>query len=143
MTLVKVARPRINRSFDGMLNSFFEDMNFDSQPSNLWRPAMDAQETEKNFELSFSLPGFEKEDITVSVKNNTLNLKAKKAEIKEEEGSKFLAREIARGSYERDIELPENVNTDKIAAEYKSGILTLSIPKTKEALPKEIAVTVK
>jgi len=143
MTLVKVARPRINRSFDSLLNSFFEDMNVDSQRSNLWRPAMDAVETEKNFELSFSLPGFEKEDIAVSVKKNTLNLKATKAEIKEDEGSKYLAREIARGSYERDIELPENVNSDKIAAEYKSGILTLSIPKTKEALPKEIAVTVK
>ncbi|MCF7826637.1 MAG: Hsp20/alpha crystallin family protein [Candidatus Marinimicrobia bacterium] len=143
MTLVKVARPRINRSFDSLLNSFFEDMNVDSQRSNLWRPAMDAVETEKNFELSFSLPGFEKEDITVSVKKNTLNLKATKAEIKEDEGSKYLAREIARGSYERDIELPENVNSDKIAAEYKSGILTLSIPKTKEALPKEIAVIVK
>ncbi len=143
MTLVKVARPRINRSFDSMLNSFFEDMNFDSNRANLWRPAMDAQDLEKHFELSFSLPGFEKDDITVSVKNNTLNLKATKAEVKEDEGTKYLAREIARGSYERNIELPENVNTDKIAAEYKSGILTLSIPKTKEALPKEIAVTIK
>jgi len=143
MTLVKVARPRINRSFDSMLNSFFEDMNFDTQRSNLWRPAMDAQEFEKNFKLSFSLPGFEKDDITVSVKNNTLNLKATKAEVKEDESATYLSREIARGSYERDIELPENVNSDKIAAEYKHGILTLSIPKTKEALPKEIAVTVK
>ena len=143
MTLVKVARPRINRSFDNMLNSFFEDMNFDTPKSNLWRPAMDAKEFEKNFELSFSLPGFEKDYITVSVKNNTLNLKTTKAEVKEDEGSKYLSREIARGSYERDIELPENVNSDKIAAEYKNGILTLSIPKTKEALPKEIAVTVK
>ncbi len=143
MTLVKVARPRINRSIDNMLNSFFEEMNFDSRTSNVWRPAMDAQEFDKNFELSFSLPGFEKDDITVSVKNNNLTLKAIKAEVKEDEDAKYLTREIARGNYERNIELPENVNTDKISAEYKSGILTLSIPKTKEALPKEIAVTVK
>jgi len=143
MTLVKVARPRINRSLDSMFNSFFEDMDFDMKRSNVWRPAMDAVESEKNFALSFSLPGFEKDDITVSVKNNTLNLKAVKAEVDEDESPKYLSREIARGSYERNIELPENVNTDKISAEYKSGILTLSIPKTKEALPKEIAVTVK
>ena len=143
MTLVKVARPRINRSFDNMLNSFFEEMNFDARPDNVWRPAMDAQELDKNFELSFSLPGFEKDNITVSVKNNTLTLKAQKAEVKVDENAKYLTREIARGNYERNIELPENVNTDKISAEYKSGILTLSIPKTKEALPKEIAVTVK
>ncbi len=146
MTLVKVARPHLNRSFDTMLNSFFEDMNLTSPRSNtnnIWRPAMNAQELEKSFELLFSLPGFEKEDLAISVKNNTLTLSAKKAEIKEEEGVKYLVREIARGSYERDIELPENVNTDKISAEYKSGFLTLSIPKTKEALPKEISVSIK
>lgn len=143
MTLVKVARPRINRSFDNMLNSFFEDMNYTSQRSNVWRPAMDAQELDKSFVLSFSLPGFEQNDITVSVKNNTLTLKTVKAEVEETEETKYLAREIARGSYERVIELPENVNAEKISAEYKNGILTLSIPKTKEALPKEIAITVK
>ncbi len=143
MTLVKVARPRINPTFDSLLNSFFEDMNVSSEQSNVWRPAMDVQELDKTFELSFSLPGFEKEQITISVKNNTLTLSTTKAEIKEDEGVKYLAREIARGSYKRDIELPENVNTEKIAAEYKSGILTLSIPKTKEALPKEIPITIK
>lgn len=143
MTLVKYRRPRINRSFDSMLDSFFEDFNRANTYSNVWRPAMDVQEHEKSFDLSFSLPGFEKDDITVSVKNNTLTLKAKRSEDKNEEGAQYLTREIARGSYERHIDLPENVNSDKIAAEYKSGILLLSIPKTKEALPKEIAVTVK
>ena len=143
MTLVKVARPRISRSFDTMFDSFFDDFNHRSNNSNVWRPAMNAQELDKSFELSFSLPGFEKEDMTISVKNNTLTLKAEKAEVKEDETVKYLAREIARGTYERNIDLPENVNSDKISAEYKSGILSLSIPKTKEALPKEIAVTVK
>ena len=146
MTLVKVAHPRMNRSFDLMLNNFFDDMNLPnprSNTKNVWRPAMNAQELEKSFELLFSLPGFEKDEITISVKKNTLTLSAKKAEIKEDEGVKYLALEIAQGSYERDIELPENVNTDKISAEYKSGFLSLSIPKTKEALPKEITVSVK
>jgi len=146
MTFVKVAHPRMNRSFDLMLNNFFDDMNLPNprgNTNNVWRPAMNAQELEKSFELLFSLPGFEKDDITVSVKKNTLTLSAKKADIKEDEGAKYLAREIAQGSYERDIELPENVDTDKISAEYKSGFLTLSIPKTKEALPKEISVSVK
>ena len=143
MTLVKIARPGINRTFDSMLNNFFEEMNTPKQRSNVWRPAMDVQDLEKSYELAFSLPGFEKENITISVKNNTLTLKATKAEVKEDEGVKYLAREIARGSYERDIELPENVNTDKISAEYKSVILTLSIPKTKEALPKVIPITLK
>jgi len=143
MTLVKLARPGISRTFDSMFDSFFNDFNYGSFDTNVWRPAMDARELDKSYELSFSLPGFEKKDMTISVKNNTLTLKAEKAEVKEDEGSQYLTREIARGSYERIIDLPENVNSEKISAEYKNGILTLSLPKTKEALPKEIAVSVK
>jgi HSP20 family protein len=143
MTLVKVNRPRINRNFDNLLSNFFEEVSNVAPRPNVWRPAMDALELEKSYELSFSVPGFEKDDISVSVKKNTLHLKIEKSEVKEVEGATYLAREMARGSYERNIELPENVNVDKIAAEYKNGILTLSIPKTKEALPKEIAVSIK
>ena len=143
MTLVKVARPRINRSIDNLLNSVFDEFNVGHSNYNVWRPAMNVQELEKEFIVSFSLPGFEKDEFNVSVKNNMLTLKAEKAAGEKEEEPKFLIREIAKGSFERSIELPENVNPDKISAEYKSGILTLSIPKTKEALPKEIAVTIK
>lgn len=144
MTLVKVNHPRINRSFDHMLSSFFDEMNTMAPKTNVWRPSMNALELDKSYELSFSVPGFDKDDINVSIKNNTLQLKVVRAvEVKEDEGSKYLAREMVQGSYERNIELPENVNTDKISAEYKSGILTLSIPKTEAALPKEITVTVK
>ena len=143
MTLVKVHRPTVNRSLDSIFNSFFDDFNRVAPRANVWRPAMDAMENEKSYDISFSIPGFEKDDINISVKNNMLTLKVEKAESTEKEEVNYLIREMARGSYERSLELPENVNTDKISAEYKSGILSLSIPKTKEALPKEIAVTIK
>ncbi len=143
MTLVKLARPGISRTFDSMLNSFFEEMNTQTQQGNVWRPAMDVRDMEKSYELAFSLPGFDKKDITISVKNNALTLTASKEEVKEEQGEKYLAREIASGSYERIIELPENANTEKIVAKYKSGILSLSVPKVKEGLAKEIPITVK
>ena len=149
MTLVKVQRPRRNRAlstfsrdFDDMFRGFFDESMFQNQRS-LWRPAMNAQDLEKEFVLSYSLPGFEKEDIHVSMQDRTLTVKAAREEKKEEEASKYLYREIGRGSFERSIELPENVKSDKIAAEYKSGILTLTIPKTEVALPKEIEVKVK
>jgi len=143
MTLVKFNRPLVNRTFEDMFSSFFQDFDRSPQGGTVWRPAMNARELEKSYELSFSLPGFKKEDMTISVKNNMLTLKAEMAEVKEDESTTYLVREIARGTYERIIDLPENVNTDKISAEYKNGILTLGIPKVKEALPKEIAVTVK
>jgi HSP20 family protein len=143
MTLVKFNRPLINRTFEDMFSSFFDEFDRASQNGTLWRPAMNAKELDKSYELSFSLPGFKKDDMTISVKNNMLTLRAEMAEVKEDEDTRYLVREIARGTYERIIDLPENVNSDKISAEYKNGILTLTIPKVKEALPKEIAVTVK
>ena len=143
MTLVKFNRPLINRTFEDMFSSFFDEFDRASQNGTLWRPAMNAKELDKSYELSFSLPGFKKDDMTISVKNNMLTLRAEMAEVKEDEDTRYLVQEIARGTYERIIDLPENVNSEKISAEYKNGILTLTIPKVKEALPKEIAVTVK
>jgi len=149
MTLVKVHRPRhnhamstYNRDFNDLFRSFFEDSGKTSR-SSLWRPAMNAQELEKEYILTYSLPGFEKKDITVSMKDHVLTVKAEREEQKADENTKYLYREIGHGSYQRSVELPENVDTEKIAAEYKNGMLHLSIPKTEAALPREIDVKIK
>ena len=149
MTLVKVHRPRrsralmnFNSDIDNWFRGFFDD-SFFQPPSSLWRPAMNAQDLEKEYVLSYSLPGFEKEDIHVSLQDHTLTVKAERGEQKEDENENYLYREIGRGSFERSIRLPESLKSDKIAAEYKSGILILTIPKTEAALPKEIEVKIK
>ena len=148
MTLVKVQRPRYSRAltsfnnFDELFRGFFDDSMISSRPS-VWRPAMNAQDLEKELILSYSLPGFEKDEIQVSTKDRTLTVKAEHKNEKEEKTETYLYREIGSGSFERSIELPENVKADKIAAEYKSGILTLNIPKAEAALPREIEIKVK
>ena len=148
MTLVKVQRPRrsslmnIDRDIDSWFRGFFDD-SFHQPQNNLWRPAMNAQDTEKEYILTYSIPGFEKEEINVNLQDNVLTVNAERAEEKKDETENYLYREIKRGSFERSVRLPEGAKTDKISAEYKSGILTLSIPKSEKALPKEIEVKIK
>ena len=141
MTLLKVNRPRLSRNFDDLFRNFFDE-NMQTSPT-VWRPAMDALENEKSYVVSFSLPGFERDDINVTMKNGTLTVKAEHKSEDKQEGDNFIYREISRGTFQRSIELPENIKGDKIDAEYKSGILNLTIPKTEAALPKEIEVKVK
>lgn len=148
MTLVKVHRPRRNslmnfdRDIDNWFKGFFDDSFFSGQ-NTLWRPAMNAQDTDKEYILSYSLPGFEKDQINVSLQDNVLTVKAERGDEQKDENENYLYREIGRGSFERSVRLPEGAKSDKISAEYKSGILTLSIPKTEKALPKEIEVKIK
>lgn len=142
MALVKVSKPRMP-SFDDMFRSFFDEPM--QSNSSTWRPAMDARELDTTYEIKFSMPGFKKDEIQVSFSNNTLTVKGEHAvenESKEDNGE-YLYREIAYGSYERSLYLPENVDANKVDASYADGILSISIAKKKDALPKEIAVKVK
>lgn len=141
MSLVKVSRPRMPSLVDDMFRSFFDEPAHSS--SDTWRPAMDAKELEQHYEITFSMPGFKKDEINVSMNNNTLTVKGVHGDKKEDTGSDYLYREIAFGTFERSLYLPENVDGDKIEANYEDGMLHLKIAKKKEALPKEIQVKVK
>ncbi|MCF7822612.1 MAG: Hsp20/alpha crystallin family protein [Candidatus Marinimicrobia bacterium] len=141
MSLVKVSRPSMPSLVDDMFRSFFDEPAHSG--SDTWRPAMDARELEQSYEINFSMPGFKKDEIHVSMNNNTLTVKGVHEDKKAENGSNYLYREIAYGTFERSLYLPENVNGDKIEASYEDGILHLNIAKKKEALPKEIEVKVK
>ena len=128
-------------NFDNFFDLFF-DRAVAKDYSNKMVPSMNAHESEKEISLSFELPGFNKEDIEVTVDKNQLVVSATHKEEKEEDDKNWIRREISSGHFERRVTLPENVNLDKINAESKNGILTVNIPKEK-AVDKTKKISVK
>lgn len=102
-------------------------------------PAVNINETNKEFNLEFAAPGFKKEDFKVNVDGNMLCINAEKQKEKTDEDKRYTRREFSYNSFSRSFTLPENVNAEKIDAKYAHGILKLSVPKLKETkvLPKK------
>ncbi len=110
-----------------------------------WNPAVDIYDTGAEVVIHAEVPGMKKEDIDVHVENNVLTISGKKertheAEVKEDG---YFRTERSYGTFSRSFSLPSTVNVSKIVAEYKAGVLTLSLPKAEEAKPRQIAVSVK
>jgi HSP20 family protein len=107
-----------------------------------WTPAVDVCETKDSVVVKAELPGMKKEDIDVSVSESMLNISGERAEDAEYEGAEGYRAERSFGRFHRSIPLPVPVEGDKIHAEYKDGILTITCPKTEEAKRKQIEVKV-
>jgi HSP20 family protein len=107
-----------------------------------WSPAVDIFETEQNVVLKAELPGVDPKDVEVRVENNTLFLKGQRKfenEVKEENYHRI---ERSYGSFTRTFALPGTINAENVSAEYKGGVLTLTMPKREEAKPKTIKINV-
>lgn len=96
-------------------------------------PAVDVIESEKGYEITADLPGMDEKNIEVKVANGNLIIKGEKQEEKEEKKKDYYMRERNFGSFERRFEMPEGVDSDKIEASFKKGVLTLILPKRLEA----------
>lgn len=97
----------------------------------------DIAENKKSYDITVELPGVAEKDITVSVDQGVVSIKGEKRaeEKKEEEGGHYL-QERSYGSFSRSFRIPDDVDPDKISASYKDGVLSVSLPRTKEAKPK-------
>jgi HSP20 family protein len=129
---------RMNRMF-GNVYLRDEDTGFRGN----WVPAVDIFETANHdLVVRAELPGMTREDIDVSVENNTLILKGEKkldAQVKEEHYRRI---ERAYGTFHRSFTLPTTVDTAKIGAEFKNGVLTVKLPFREESKPRSINVEV-
>ena len=96
-------------------------------------PAVDFTDTEKAYEVTAELPGIDEKDIEVKVANGILSIKGEKQEEKEEKKKDYYLRERNFGSFERSFQVPDSVDTDKIEASFKKGVLTVTLPKKPEA----------
>jgi len=128
-----------NRFFEG-LNSPFAEEAF---PLTKWAPACDIYETEKEVVVKAELPGLKKEDVNVSIENNLLTIYGERKFEEETKKDNYHRVERIYGEFMRSFTLPMFVDIGKIGAEFKDGILMLTLPKREEAKPKQIEVKIK
>lgn len=102
-------------------------------------PRVDVSETEKEIKVSAELPGMDEKDIAVEMDEAGLTLRGEK---KEEKGRNWYCREQSYGSFQRNIPLPAGVETEKIKATFKKGVLTILVPKKEEEQAKRKAIKV-
>jgi HSP20 family protein len=130
---------------DTQLNRLFSDFfGRASQEQNLtaWAPAVDIYEGEQELVVKADLPDIKPEELDIRVENNILTIRGERKFEKKVDEKSYLRVERSYGSFARSFSLANTVNTEAIKADYKDGVLTLSIPKREEAKPKQIKVNV-
>ena len=108
-----------------------------------WIPAVDIHEDNEKITLKADLPGLKKDQINIKVENNVLTINGERKEEKEEKKDGYIRTERVYGSFVRSFTLPQTVDSEKIEANYKDGVLILHVPKKPEAKPKQIEVNIK
>ncbi len=132
---------RIRKEMDELWESFFERRPFRGELSE-WLPSVDFSETKTSYVVKAELPGIDPKNVDISLSENVLTIKGEKKQEKEEEGENYHFVERSYGSFVRSIRLPGEVQSDKISATYKNGVLKVVLPKTEEAKKKEIKIKV-
>jgi HSP20 family protein len=105
-------------------------------------PAIDVTENQDAYVVKAELPGWKPEDIEITAEGNTITLRGQLSEEREQsdENTRWHHREMRRSSFQRTITLPTEVLADKAKADFENGVLTLTLPKSEEAKPKQIKI---
>ena len=103
-------------------------------------PSVDVIDRDDEVVVKAELPGVDKKDLDISVSNNTVTIKGSTSHEEKEEKGDYYRCEMSRGSYSRTLALPAEVDEDKAKAQFKDGILTLSLPKVKKARRRSVKV---
>ena len=133
-----VLQDRMNRLFNDTYGRRGHDEDLMSRGS--WTPAVDIYEVEGALVLKAELPDMRREDIDLNVESNTLTIRGERKLDNEVRQESFHRIERAYGSFLRQFSLPPTVDTTKIAAEYKNGVLTIKLPVRDEAKPRTINI---
>ena len=141
MRLIQCERPGL-AGFGRLSNLQDELERLFEAPKRHWLPALDVQEDKDNYVVRTELPGLKREDIEVALHESALLISGERKAEPKPEGVEIHRQERYYGKFQRTLTLPEPVAADKIKAEYKDGVLTVTLPKTEAAKPKKIDVTV-
>ena len=135
---------RATSGLESQVSRLFNELFDRSQESNLtsWAPAVDIFENEHELVVKADLPDVKPEELDIRVENNILTIRGERKFEKKVDEKNYLRVERSYGSFVRSFALANTVNSEAIKADYKDGVLTLTIPKREEAKPKQIKVSV-
>ena len=125
-------------------NSLIESHLTSAKLNNIGYPRMDITDSKKEIVIKFDLAGVNKENIKLSISDDKiLTLQGEKKESKEEKSKDYVKKEIFYGSFQKAIQLPENIDESKLSTKFENGILTVTIPKTEIKKPKAKIIPIK
>jgi len=133
---------RLRREMDSLLGALTRD----TWPTgSLWRqtrlfPLLNVRELQNAYVVTAEIPGMKLEDLELKVEADTLALKGERKAPEVGEGVSFHRRERASGTFQRSITLPRRVDAEGVTATYRDGVLTVTLPVEKAAVPKQISV---
>jgi len=129
---------RLNRLFD---ESIFPTHRADDTAGlSNWNPVVDIFDQDGNIVITAELPGVDKENVTVDIKERLLTLSGERSGESEVKEDNYYRRERVYGRFERSFTLPGNVDSEKITAEFKDGVLKIEVPKPADMSPKQITI---
>lgn len=140
MVLIRRSPIREMNAMQDAIDRIFEDTMRNAQP-NRDALALDILESAEAYTVLASLPGVPADDINVTLHDNVLTISAEMPKLELAEGHRRLVQERNYGTFSRSIKLPQAIDADHVNAAYDNGVITLTLPKTAEAQPRQIKVS--
>jgi len=146
MNLVRWNPWREMPTLPGRFNRLFDDPFFrigrmaDDSNLGMWNPAVDLYEKDDHFMIKAELPGVDKNDIKIDLKDRLLTLSGERTYDNEVKEENYYRRERSYGKFQRAFTLPTDVDSDKIRADFKDGVLEIEVPKPEEKKAKQVTI---
>lgn len=144
LPMLRKNRETVPSFIDEFFGKDWMDSIFSDRPG-ISTPAVNVKETDNEFMIEVAAPGLDKKDFKVDVDNNVLSISSEKEyKGEEKEEGRYMRREFGYATFSRSFSLPEAVDSEKIKAKHKDGILMITIPKKEEARrkpPKQIEIS--
>ena len=136
---------RIQRDMDRLWSRWLGWSGLEKEPMTMaeWSPRVDISEDDKEYVVKTELPGVNKEDVRITVEGGMLSIRGERKGEREEKSKKFHRKEWSYGSFERRFAMPPGTEANKIASEFKDGLLKVHVPKSPEARSKATQIEIR
>ncbi len=132
---------RLQREIDSIFRDMYPSDDDREAPATGWTPRVDLSETDDAYHIHVDLPGVNKDDVDVSMRDGMLIIRGERKDERREEKGDAVRVERSFGQFYRSFALPKSINEDSINARYDNGVLAIDVPKAEETKPRRIEIS--